>query len=131
MLKFRNKVYFNNFATYGLNNKRNFLKPPMCECGCGNKMYIVLESENDLWDFMSFILMEHECSQCAIFAVKFDGNCYAAIKSLDENEEQQVNILQSQIKNDMHMFSEIDGELTLHCYGLLIEEQPGNWMIQE
>lgn len=116
------------FEAYGLDKKKNFLQAPICECGCGNKMQILLDNSNDLFGFMFTVLMEKECNHCAIFAHAFDGNMYAALKVENETDDPVLFFGQ---KDNIEFFKEWDNEVNLHCYGLMIETRKGEWEIIE
>ena len=125
MIKFRPEW----FSAYGLDKNKNFLQSPLCECGCGEKMSLVLETNKDLFQFMYAMLMENDCNHCGIFAHAFDGSMYAALKVENETDDP---VLFFQIKeSDLGFFREWDDELELHCYGLIIETRKGLWKIIE
>lgn len=125
MIKFRPEW----FGAYGLDKNKNFLQAPLCECGCGEKMSLVLEDIKDLFQFMSMTLMENDCNYCGIFAYAFDGSMYTALKIENETDDP---VLFFQIKeSDLGFFREWDDELELHCYGLIIETRKGLWKIIE
>ena len=125
MIKFRPEW----FGSYGLDKNKNFLQAPLCECGCGEKMSLVLEDIKDLFQFMSMMLMENDCNHCGIFSYAFDGSMYAALKVENKTDDP---VLFFQIKeSDLGFFREWDDELELHCYGLIIETRKGLWKIIE
>ena len=125
MIKFRPEW----FTAYGLDKDKNFLQSPLCECGCGEKMSLVLEDIKDLFQFMYAMLMENDCNHCGIFAYAFDGSMYTALKVENETDDP---ILFFQIEeSDLGYFREWDDELELHCYGLIIETRKGLWKIIE
>lgn len=126
-IKQKPNIYINNFILYGLNRKRNFLKCPSDDCG--EKVPFVFEEDSDLFHSMAYLLYQHECPESAIFAVGLNNEFYAAVKMYDEEADEEV--VQIMHSDDMHMFADLDGELRLCCYALLIEVEPGHWMIQE
>ena len=125
IIKFRPEC----FGAYGLDKNKNFLQASLCECGCGEKMNIVLEDVKELFQFMNAMLMENDCNHCAIFAYAFDGCMYAALKVENETDD-PVLFFQIQ-ESDLGFFREWDDELGLHCYGLIIETRNGLWKIIE
>lgn len=133
----KNKFRAKCFEAYGLNNFRNFLSAPECDCGCGGKAKLVLEDTKELFGFMNTMLAEHDCNQCAIFAHAYNDEMFAAIKVDDvegyyESDPEEYPIKFFGIKTtDMEFFKEWDAEVGLHCYGLLIQDMKGNWEIIE
>lgn len=117
------------FGAYGLDKNKNFLQAPLCECGCGEKTSLVLETKEDLFQFMNVMLIENDCNHCAIFAHAFDGSMYATLKV--ENESGDPVLLFKVEESDLGFFKEWDNELDLHCYGLIIETKNGLWKIIE
>lgn len=144
---FKNNVIKANFRAkcfeaYGLNNFRNFLFAPECECGCGAKAQLILENPEDIFGFSYATLSEYDCECCAIFAYDFDGNMYAIVKDETDIEEvydydQEYDPDECPIKflgideTDMEFFKEIDATFRLCCYGLIIQNANGNWDIIE
>lgn len=114
-------TYYNNFITFGLNRHRNFLNAPHNEG-------IDLFTDEDVQDFCCTILANYDCPESAVFVVFQDGRFEAFWKTFDE--EGELCIARCESKN-MHMFSEIDGEIRFCCYGLIIEQPNGMWKIQE
>lgn len=131
--KFRAKC----FEAYGLNNLRNFMYAPECECGCGGKANLVLKDTEDLFGFAHTVLADHDCNQCAIFAHAYNDEMFAVVK-LDDVEDYDVSDTEVYpikffgIKNtEMNFFKEFDADFGLHCYGLMIQNQKGTWEIIE
>lgn len=119
------KIQINNYAMYGLNHNRAFMTAPLCECGCGEPALLMLKTKEDVFNFCGSVLSEYDCEMPAIFMVFNDGTYAAAI--LDDENEEQLYIVTSP---DMHLFSELDGELRFCCYNLITEREPGMWMIE-
>lgn len=118
------------FAAYGLDKEKNFLQSPVCECGCGGKMSVLLlKDTQDLFGFMFNMLMENDCFHCGLFAHAFNGNMYVALKV--ENESDEPVLFFGIEQTDMNFFKEWDDEVNLHCYGLIIETNKGKWKIIE
>ena len=53
---------------------------------------------------------------------------FAALKVDDETDDPILFFSQEE---NMTFFKEWDNELELHCYGLMVESQPGKWKIIE
>ena len=122
-------IFINNYPMYGLNHNRRFLKPVMCECGCGQPAYMVLKTDDDVKEFCCAMLQEYDCPRSVIFAVFNDGRNLVTWKEVDEDDK-TVEILSCE-SDDIHMFSDLDGEMRFCCYSLIMEEDDGLWMIQE
>ena len=136
----KNKFRAKCFEAYGLNNFRNFLSAPECDCGCGGKGSLILEDTKELFGFMHIMLAEHDCNQCAIFAHAHNDEMFAIVKLDDVSEYDDCDEIDSEeypikffgIKEtDMDFFKEFDAEFGLHCYGLLIQNNNGSWDIIE
>ena len=128
--KFRNE----SFAGYGLNKFKNFMSTPECDCGCGSKGKLLIKENEELFGFMNAILMDNECDCCAIFAHAYDENMYVAIKCIyddEELDEDETPVKFFGVKNDMDFFQEMDAQIGLHCYSLMIETKQGEWKIIE
>ena len=122
------KINFNSYIFFGLNRNRHFLQAPECECGCGQPAYLILKDHDAVGEFCSTVLFSYDCPDSAIFAIFNDGHYEAFVKEYDEDREQYVV---SNIRcDDKDSFAELDGMYRLCCYNIIIEEQPGQWMIQ-
>lgn len=109
------KPFKTTFAYYGLDKDKNFLQAPICECGCGNYMDIILNDDDDVGEFMHVMLDEYECNYCAIFAVKRDDMALMGVKT-DGGICMYKCKIDGQKKN---LFSKIQEVGKFHCYGLL------------
>lgn len=78
---------------------------------------------------MCNMLLDNDCNHCGIFAHSFDGSMYVALK-VGEDDEDPVKFFGIE-ETDMEFFKEWDDELDLHCYGLMIESNHGEWKIIE
>ena len=117
------------FEAYRLDKNKNFLQAPVCECGCGEKCHVLLNTRQDLFGFMFNVLMENDCNHCAMFAYAYDEKMYTAIKV--ENDSDEPVLFYGIEEPDMKFFKNWDDELGLYCYGLVIESKPGEWKIIE
>ena len=103
------------FEKCGLNIEKNFLQAPICECGCGGKASIVLNSQSDVSQFCGQMCAENDCNQCAVFAINKDNSLIGAIKLGDD-----IRIIGSTGSlDDYGTLGEIADEFELHCYGLI------------
>ena len=109
----QNKI---TFKLCGLNSKKNFLKAPICECGCGEYANLILETDNDVYGFMHTMLEEHDCEHCGIFVFKKNGkDVLMGLKLSGEVKCYQAKI-DGKTKGSL---ADIQRDLQLHCYGLL------------
>lgn len=123
------KVRLEWFAAYGLDKNKNLLQAPVCECGCGEKCHVLLNTKDDLFGFMTNMLIENDCNHCAMFAHTYDGKMYIAIKT-DDNPDDSVTLYGID-KLDMEFFKKWNDKFDFHCYGLVVESKPGEWKIIE
>lgn len=117
------------FSAYGLDKEKNFILSPECPCGCGGKALLLLKERQDLFGFAYEMLMENECQHCGIFAHCIDGSMYIFLKIEDETDESIM--IMSIDETDMDFFHDLDEKIELHCIGLLIEVNYGQWKIIE
>jgi hypothetical protein len=110
----KNKI---TFKYCGLDVEKNFLQAPKCNCGCGGYMGIVLETDQDVCNFIHNMLDECECNHCGIFALKKNNDVLMGLK-LDGEIKCYVGENDSQGTNDK-IFADIQKDLELHTYGLL------------
>lgn len=116
------------FEAYGLDKDKNFLQAPVCECGCGSKVSLLINNNKELFHFMYSVLMDNECNHCAIFAHTINDNMFVALKVENESDDRVLFFGQ---EDNMKFFKEWDDEINLHCYGLIIEIKHGEWKIIE
>ena len=91
------------------------MQAPICECGCGGKASIVLNSQSDVSQFCGQMCAENDCNQCAVFAINKDNSLIGAIKLGDD-----IRIIGSTGSlDDYGTLGEIADEFELHCYGLI------------
>lgn len=114
-----------NFAYYGLDKSKNFLQAPICECGCGEYMNIILKDDSDICSLMYELLTENDCNHCAIFVVKNDGTVILGAKLDDDIQAYNCKIDGS--KKDC--FKEIQETWEWHCYGLLEQADEESYRI--
>lgn len=118
-------IFYNCYPMYGLNKYRSFLKAPE---NSKHPMYIRMDDEEEVMDLCCAILEDYECPDSAIFVVFQNGKYVAVFKEYDEDED-VMTFLKAE-GDDIHFFSELDGELRFCCYNLIVEEKPGMWMIR-
>lgn len=102
------------FAYYGLDKHLNFLQAPICECGCGQYMNVILK-DGDVYGIMHELLEEHDCDYCAIFTVKRDDTAITGVK-IDGN----IIVYDCKIDGQKkELFKAFQEDMEFHCYGLL------------
>ena len=117
MSKFKFVVRELCFGDCGLDVDCNFLDAPLCTCGCGNYMNLVLEGNQEVADFMYSMLEECDCNYCAIFALMRDNTLIFGSKFDDGTK-----VVHIQDKNkglNIDLVRELQDEFGFHCYGLL------------
>ena len=126
------------FRVRGLNKYRNILSAPVCECGCGGKGKLVIDKLQELYDLCAAVLFDNGCGNSAIFLEHRSGKMeivYCHVVYDKETEEPDLEISTLSPKKgaiqDNDFFSMFDAEERLHCYGLIIERDKGQWEICE
>ena len=117
MSKFKFVVRELSFEDCGLDIDCNFLDAPLCTCGCGNYMNLVLEDKQEVAGFMYSMLEECDCNYCAIFALMRDNSLIFGSKFDDGTK-----VVHIQDKNkglNIDLVRELQDEFRFHCYGLL------------
>ena len=130
-LKYDFKV--NEFAIRGLNKYRNILKAPTCDC-CNEPAMLCLKTDEDIVDFCATVLLENGCSRSAIFLYYLNGKqrVILTVPGWDDKEEcEYIENIGSAYVEGNDGFAEFDAEIGLHCYGLIIQKNKEEWMIQE
>ena len=124
-----NKILIDQYIIYGLNRRRSFLHLPK------DNNAVTLPTQEDIEEFAKEILRSKEC-ECALFFVHKDGTYSSVFKTVlsekpsddfdeDGNLVITYSIAKSPRKNDMHLFSWLDGEFRFCCYSILIEITDG------
>lgn len=107
------------FSDCGLDIENNFLSAPICECGCGGYMDVVLENDQEVADFIGTMLEENACNWCALFVLMQDNSLMFGAKT----DEDEINIVKLKSKDKDQMNVDIVRDLhsfyDFHCYGLL------------
>ena len=108
------RSYETTFAYYGLDKALNFLQAPICECGCGEYMNMVLKG-NDVYEFMHALLEENDCDYCAIFTIKRNNTASMGVKVDDD-----IKMYDCKINGDGNgLFRAIQEDMEFHCCGLI------------
>ena len=114
------------FDMCGLDKERNMLCAPVCECGCGGKANLILETKEDVADLCGQLVYEDDCNYCGVFAIFRNGVFVGAICN-----EGDVTTFKFKNKADYKEIGQVAAELRLHCYGLIVETMDGSWKIIE
>lgn len=125
------KQEFSLYEPYGLNKYRNFLSSPLSNVyGFGLKKMLQLESEQDVFDFASMALAEHDCPESAVFTINCKGEMAIVMYFPNQDEEEPFAIMKAR-QSYMDFFAECDAEFRFCCYALLVEREKGSWEIIE
>ena len=131
---FKYELRINEFAMRGLNKYRNILSAPECKCGCGNKVDILLPTQKELIDFCGTILFENGCCRSAIFLIHHNGKQEVILTVPGYDEEKDIEYIEGISgfeDQNVDAFAKFDAEAGLHCYGMMIEKEPGEWRVCE
>lgn len=115
------------FAELGLDEEFNFLEAPYCDCGCGNKMLLVID---DIQQFCGDMLFEDECDWCGLFVIRLNGTVLVALKT--GCTEEDINFMEMKVPHGNYKnIGDIFEEMELDEYGLLVEVRKGEYKIIE
>ena len=123
MSKFKFIVRELSFEDCGLDINCNILQAPICECGCGSYMNLVLKDNQEVADFMYSMLDEQDCDYCAMFALMKDNTLIFGGKFNDGM--QVVHIQDKNNALNIDVVREIQTEFGFHCYGLIEQLEDG------
>lgn len=104
----------------GITSKLNILKPVKCECGCGGYMNLMLETEQDVIDFLGTVIVEDDCDRILGVAIRKDE--YIVMEQISETEVQPYFLKKNLPLNAIgEMFKTLD----FHCYAIIEEVEDG------
>ena len=109
------KIFSTTFKSCGLDVTMNFLQAPKCDCG--GYANPVIRSKDELYEFISMLLSEHDCEHCAIFAITKKGAAIMGAKMYGEIAFMGTNGGPKYLAR--YAISEMQEEFGFHCYGLL------------
>lgn len=112
---------------FGLDPEYNMLCAPVCECGCGEKMNVLLESDDDIYDFCYNMVDIQECNYCVVFAINEKNKMVAAVKIDGEIECVGSDGVIEDYADIGLMFDDLD----LHQYGIIVNVGDGEYKILE
>ena len=99
---------------FDLDQDYNILSAPYCECGCGNKMSLLLSDEEAI-DLAASVLMDQECGYCAVFIVHPDKYMEIVLRTDDE-----ITVYGGVLKKWKEI-GEIFEETELHHWGVFLD----------
>ena len=112
---------------FGLDSEYNMLCAPVCECGCGEKMNILLADNDDIYGFCYELVDIQDCNYCVVFAINEKNKMLGAIKYNGE-------IYCIRLKNISEDYLQVGGmfdDLELHQYGIIVCVGDGEYKILE
>lgn len=120
---------FKNFKLkdFGLDPEYNMLCAPACECGCGGKVNILLEDDDDLLDFCYTMVDIQECNYCVVFAINEKNKLIATVKIDGEIECVGSDGTIEDYTDIGLMFDDLE----LHQYGIIVNVGDGEYKILE
>lgn len=120
---------FKNFKLkdFGLDPEYNMLCAPVCKCGCGEKMNVLLESDDDIYDFCYELVDTQDCNYCVAFAINEKNEMLGAIKYDGEIE----CVGSDGVIEDYADIGLMFDDLELHQYGIIVNVGDGEYKILE
>ena len=112
---------------FGLNSEYNMLCAPVCKCGCGEKMNVLLENDDDIYDFCYELVDIQDCNYCVAFAINEKNEMLGAIKY-----DGEIHCIK--LKNISEDYLQVGGmfnDLELHQYGIIVCVGDGEYKILE
>lgn len=134
MEKFNFRAKF--FSAYGLDKEKNFLEAPRCGCvddnGKDEGMLLVVESEDELHDFMIESVVRCSDARCAVFAHASNNDMFVVIKNMDAASFGRNPVHSYRAKEfNLEFFKIAASEYSLDSYALLVQELDGSWSVIE
>lgn len=117
------------FHMCGLDKEKNFLESPKCECGCGEKTYLILNSKEEATDLAWQLLADNDCNCCAVFVILEDNSMVFTYRH-GENID-NISVYETNKIEDYSDIGKIADELELHCYGLIAHVKENQYSIIE
>lgn len=128
IIRFIHNLDKTTLSMCGLDPEFNLIESPRCECGCGTKARMMIGDTKDLFGVMANILFGCECLRCGVFAVMNDGTLYWSVKYGEDYEDIDFFSMEAGAQYPENI-EEIFNTFELHCYGLLVEVEPGEFEI--
>lgn len=128
-IRYMKNINMFTFAKCGLDIHRNFLQAPECQCGCGAKCLLLMKDRQDVVDTCASLLCDMDCLQCGIFVIMKNGDIILTYRDGDELRSLTATLPVGNC--DFASIGSFAVELKLHLYGLMVEENPGEYLIIE
>lgn len=112
---------------FGLDPEYNMLCAPVCECGCGEKMNVLLADDDDIYDFCYELVDTQDCNYCVVFAINEKNEMLGEIKY-----DGEIHCIK--LKNISEDYLQVGGmfnDLELHQYGIIVCVGDGEYKILE
>lgn len=111
----------------GLDPFYNILEAPECQCGCGSKVKLCLETDDEVLDFCKAMVYEEEYDYCAVFAINKNNTLLAAI-----GDDEKIYICRGEKPiDDYKSIGKMFDEMQLDGYGLIVYSGDGLYKIVE
>lgn len=112
---------------FGLDPEYNMLCAPVCECGCGEKMNVLLADDDDIYGFCYELVDIQDCNYCVVFAINEKNEMLGAIKYDGEIE----CVGSDGVIEDYADIGLMFDDLELHQYGIIVNVGDGEYKILE
>lgn len=117
------------FRMCGLDKEKNFLVSPQCECGCGGKTYLLINSKEDASNLAWQLVENNDCNCCAVFIIMEDNSMVFAYKHGENIDD--ISVYETNKIEDYSDIGKMANELELHCYGLIVHVKENQYSIVE
>lgn len=112
---------------FGLDPEYNMLCAPVCKCGCGEKMNVLLADDDDIYGFCYELVDIQDCNYCVVFAINEKNEMLGAIKY--DGEIHCIRL--KNISEDYLQVGCMFDDLELHQYGIVVCVGDGEYKILE
>lgn len=129
LIKFSWNLENITFHMCGLDKKKNFLESPKCECGCGGKTYIILNSKEEITNLAWQLVSDNDCNCCAVFVILKDNSMVFAYRHGEDIGD--ISVYETNKIDDYSDIGLMADELGLHCYGLICHVKENQYSIIE
>ena len=99
---------------FGLDRKKNMLKAPRCDCGCGAKLELVLD-EDEVIDYIANVLARVKSEWCAIIIIRPDKSALIVHRCENDIEAHEL------VMHSWQWFGDTVKEAEFDLWGVLLE----------